>query len=184
MNNFTFLSPTRLVVGRDAETETAEWIHRYGGSRVLVHHDSGYLKQSGFIDKVISLLRADNLEVVELGGVVPNPHLSLVYEGIRICREKNINFLLAVGGGSVIDSCKAIAMQRGGSPSAYDRVLATQFGAYAAKLVAEDTYGVAVAMVNNKVVSNPLPEIAGKSKLVPADCPMLDIARSMGISLG
>jgi len=75
-------------------------------------------------------------------------------------------------------------MQRGGSPSAYDRVLATQFGAYAAKLVAEDTYGVAVAMVNNKVVSNPLPEIAGKSKLVPADCPMLDIARSMGISLG
>ena len=75
-------------------------------------------------------------------------------------------------------------MQRGGTPSAYDRVLATQFGAYAAKLVAEDKYGVAVAMVNSVVTDNPLPEIAGKSKLVPADCPMLDLARSMGVSLG
>ncbi|MCI6640872.1 MAG: 6-phosphofructokinase [Pygmaiobacter massiliensis] len=75
-------------------------------------------------------------------------------------------------------------MQRGGSPSAYDRVLATRFGTYAAKLVAEDRYGVAVAMVNNQVVDNPLAEIAGKSKLVPADCPMLEVARSMGVSLG
>ncbi len=75
-------------------------------------------------------------------------------------------------------------MQRGGTPSAYDRVLATQFGAYAAKLVAEDKYGVAVAMVNGVVTDNPLPEIAGKSKLVPADCAMVELARSMGICLG
>ena len=75
-------------------------------------------------------------------------------------------------------------MQRGGSPSAYDRVLATQFGSYAAGLVADDHYGVTVAMVNRHVTSNPLVDIAGKSRLVPDDCDMLNVARAMGISLG
>lgn len=75
-------------------------------------------------------------------------------------------------------------MQRGGSPSAYDRVLATQFGVYAAKLIEEETYGAAVAMKNGVVVHNRLCDIAGKSKLVPQDCEMLDIARRMGLSLG
>ena len=75
-------------------------------------------------------------------------------------------------------------MQRGGSPSAYDRVLATQFGTYAASLVADEHYGVTVAMVNRHVTSNPLVDIAGKSRLVPDDCDMLNVARAMGISLG
>lgn len=75
-------------------------------------------------------------------------------------------------------------MQRGGSPSAYDRVLATQFGAYAAGLVADDHYGVTVAMVDRAVVANPLVDIAGKTRTVPDDCAMLNVARSMGISLG
>lgn len=75
-------------------------------------------------------------------------------------------------------------IQRGGSPSAYDRVLATQFGAYAAKLVEDKHYGVAVAMKNNVVTFNPLEEVAGKTKLVPEDCDMLTVARRMGISLG
>ena len=75
-------------------------------------------------------------------------------------------------------------MQRGGSPSAYDRVLATQFGSYAASLVADEHYGVTVAMVNRHVTSNPLVDIAGKSRLVPDDCDMLNVARAMGISLG
>ena len=75
-------------------------------------------------------------------------------------------------------------MQRGGSPSAYDRVLATQFGAYAAKLVEGEHYGVTVAMKNNHVTQNPLSEIAGKSHLVPESCDMLQVARRMGISLG
>jgi alcohol dehydrogenase YqhD (iron-dependent ADH family) len=110
MNNFTFLSPTRLVVGKDAELETGKWIKAYGGTKVLVHHDSGFLKQNGFIDKIMDILRADGLEVVELGGVVPNPRLSKIYEGIELCRKENVDFLLAVGGGSVIDSTKGIAM--------------------------------------------------------------------------
>jgi len=75
-------------------------------------------------------------------------------------------------------------MQRGGSPSAYDRVLATEFGTYAAQLVEQEKYGVAVAMVNNVVVDHPLEEVAGKTKVVPVDCPMLQVARSMGVSLG
>lgn len=75
-------------------------------------------------------------------------------------------------------------MQRGGSPSAYDRVLATQFGTYAAGLVADEHYGVTVAMVNNRVCANPLADIAGKTRGVPDDCDMLNVARSMGISLG
>ena len=75
-------------------------------------------------------------------------------------------------------------MQRGGSPSAYDRVLATQFGSYAAGLVADEHYGVTVAMVNRHVTANPLADIAGKTRGVPGDCDMLNVARAMGISLG
>lgn len=110
MNNFTFLSPTRLVVGKDAEQETGKWIKENGGTTVLVHHDSGFMKQNGFVDKVIGILENEGLKVVELGGVVPNPHLSLVYEGIELCKKEKVDFLLAIGGGSVIDSTKAIAM--------------------------------------------------------------------------
>lgn len=110
MNNYDFLCPTRLVVGRDAEKETGKWIKKFGGTCVLVHHDSGFMKQNGFVDRVIGMLKADGLKVVELGGVVPNPHLSKVYEGIELCRKEGVDFLLAIGGGSVIDSTKAIAM--------------------------------------------------------------------------
>lgn len=75
-------------------------------------------------------------------------------------------------------------MQRGGSPSAYDRVLATQFGAYAAGLVADEHYGVTVAMVNSHITANPLADVAGKTRGVPGDCDMLNVARAMGICLG
>ena len=110
MNDFTFLSPTRLVVGRDAQKQTGHWIKEYGGHTVLVHHDSGFVKQNGLVDQIIGILKEDGLKVVELGGVVPNPHLSLVYEGIELCKKEGVDFLLAIGGGSVIDSTKAIAM--------------------------------------------------------------------------
>lgn len=110
MNDFTFLSPTRLIVGHKAWEQTGEWIKKCGGTRVLVHHDSGYCKTSGLVDRIIETVRQAGLEAIELGGVVPNPHLSLVYEGIELCRREGVDFLLAIGGGSVIDSTKAIAM--------------------------------------------------------------------------
>ncbi|MEL7610125.1 MAG: iron-containing alcohol dehydrogenase [Bacillota bacterium] len=110
MKNCTFFSPTRLIIGRDTQRQAGALIKEYGGSRILVHHDSGYMKQSGFINAVIKQLQNEDLEVFELGGVVPNPHLSMVYEGIDLCKKNRIDFLLAIGGGSVIDSAKAIAM--------------------------------------------------------------------------
>lgn len=110
MMDFTFLSPTKLIVGKGVEKETGRWIRAFGGSKVLVQHDSGYVKQCGLVDQVIDCMKTEGLEVIELGGVVPNPHLSLVYEGIDICRKENVDFILAIGGGSVIDSAKGIAM--------------------------------------------------------------------------
>ncbi|MEM5780588.1 MAG: iron-containing alcohol dehydrogenase, partial [Lawsonibacter sp.] len=110
MNDFTFLSPTRLIVGHNVEDQTGEWIKKYGGHKVLVHHDSMYCKTSGLVDRIIEHIQAAGLETVELGGVVPNPHLDLVYKGIDLCRREQVDFLLAIGGGSVIDSTKAIAM--------------------------------------------------------------------------
>lgn len=110
MNDFTFLSPTRLIVGHGAEEQAGLWVKNYGGHKVLVHHDSMYCKSSGLVDKVIANLQDAGLETIELGGVVPNPRLGLVYQGIDLCRRENVDFLLAIGGGSVIDSAKAIAM--------------------------------------------------------------------------
>lgn len=110
MNDFTFYLPTRLIVGRGVENQTGEWIKKYGGHKVLVHHDSMYCKQSGLVDRIIDTIQAAGLEAVELGGVVPNPHLDLVYKGIDLCRKEGVDFILAIGGGSVIDSAKAIAM--------------------------------------------------------------------------
>lgn len=110
MNDFTFFSPTRLIVGRGAEQQTGEWIKKYGGSKVLLHHSGGHTKSSGLVDKVAASILAAGLEYVELGGVVPNPRLELVYHGIELCRREKVDFILAVGGGSVIDSAKAIAI--------------------------------------------------------------------------
>lgn len=110
MNDFTFLSPTRIIMGRRAEEQAGKWIKVYGGHKVLVHHDSMYCKTSGLVDRIIACIRSAGVETVELGGVVSNPHLDLVYEGIELCRRENVDFILAIGGGSVIDSSKAIAM--------------------------------------------------------------------------
>lgn len=110
MKDFTFLSPTRLIVGRKAEEETGKWIKEYGGTTVLVHHSGGHLKKNGFINQIIAMIEKVGLRTVELDGVVPNPQLSTVYKGIEMCRKEGVDFVLAVGGGSVIDSAKAIAM--------------------------------------------------------------------------
>ena len=110
MNGFSFLSPTRILLGRGMEQQVGAQIVREGGRRVLLHHSGGHAVKSGLVDRVKASLREAGLTWVELDGVVPNPRLDLVREGIRLCRENEIDFLLAVGGGSVIDSCKAIAM--------------------------------------------------------------------------
>ena len=108
IKDFNFYAPTRVVFGRESEELIPELIRNSGGTRVLVHYGGGSARRSGLLDKVFRLLTDAGIAYVELGGVVPNPLLSLVYEGIDLCRREKVDFILAVGGGSVIDSAKAI----------------------------------------------------------------------------
>ena len=109
MENFEFCSPTRFVFGRGAESKTGELVRKYGGTKVLLHFGGGSVKKNGVYDKVTSALEAAGVAYVPLGGVQPNPRSGLVREGIALCRKEGVDFVLAVGGGSVIDSSKAIA---------------------------------------------------------------------------
>ncbi len=109
MDNFTFYSPTKFVFGKGTESEAGNLVKAFGGSRVLIHYGGGSAVRSGLIDRVKASLEASGLFYIELGGVMPNPRSGLVYEGIDLCRSNNIDFILAVGGGSAIDSSKAIA---------------------------------------------------------------------------
>ena len=108
MKDFNFYAPTRVVFGRESEDKLPQLIQQYGGGKVLVHYGGGSAKRSGLLDKVFKMLNEAGISYVELGGVVPNPLLSKVQEGIDLCRREHVNFILAVGGGSVIDSSKAI----------------------------------------------------------------------------
>jgi len=110
MVNFDFQNPTRVIFGKGTVEKLGPVMKEYGGTKVLLHYGGGSIKTSGLYDTVQKSLAASGIEVVELGGVVPNPRLSLVQEGIKICRQKKLNFILAVGGGSVIDSAKAIGV--------------------------------------------------------------------------
>ena len=110
MNDFDFYSPTYFVFGRDREAEAGTYVKKFGGSRVLVLYGGHSAKKSGLLDRVRASLTGAGLHTVELGGVKPNPRSGLVYEGIDLCRKEGIDFLLAVGGGSVIDTAKAIAI--------------------------------------------------------------------------
>lgn len=109
MNNFVYQNPTKIIFGRDTQKEVGAEIKKHGGHRVLIHFGSNRTKNSGLYDEVVASLEAQGLEHFDLGGVVPNPRLSLIYEGIKLVKENNIDFILAIGGGSVIDSGKAIA---------------------------------------------------------------------------
>ena len=110
MNDFDFYSPTYFVFGRDREAEAGTYVKKFGGSRVLVLYGGQSAKKSGLLDRVRASLTGAGLHTVELGGVKPNPRSGLVYEGIDLCRKEGVDFLLAVGGGSVIDTAKAIAI--------------------------------------------------------------------------
>ena len=110
MNNFTFYSPTYFVFGKEEENNAGKYVKRFGGSKVLIHYGGGSVVRSGLLDRIKASLAAEGIGYVELGGVKPNPRSGLVYEGIEICKKENVDFVLAVGGGSTIDSSKAIAV--------------------------------------------------------------------------
>ena len=120
MKDFNFYAPTQVVFGRESEEKLPQLIQRYGGGKVLVHYGGGSARKSGLLDKVEKMLTEAGIPYVELGGVVPNPLLSKVREGIELCRKEHVNFILAVGGGSVIDSSKAIGYGAGYAGDVWD----------------------------------------------------------------
>ena len=109
MVGFEYCSPTKIVFGKDAEKKVGKLVKEQGCKKVLVHYGGHSAKASGLLDRVFASLEEAGVDYCELGGVVPNPHLSKVYEGIELAKKEGVDFLLAVGGGSVIDSSKAIA---------------------------------------------------------------------------
>ena len=108
IKDFNFYAPTRVVFGRNAENEIANLVKSNGGHKILIHYGGGSAERSGLLNVIRKQFKDAHLAFVELGGVVPNPLLSKVNEGIELCRKENVDFILAVGGGSVIDSSKAI----------------------------------------------------------------------------
>ena len=108
MNDFVFQAPTKVVFGKGVENQVGQLCKEQGATKVLVHFGGQSAKKSGLLDRVYASLDAAGIPYVSLGGVKPNPRLSLVYEGIELCKREGVDFLLPVGGGSVIDSAKAI----------------------------------------------------------------------------
>ncbi|MBP5358275.1 MAG: iron-containing alcohol dehydrogenase [Treponema sp.] len=108
MFDFKYFAPTKVVFGKNTEMKVADLIKEFGGKKVLIHYGGGSVIRSGLMQRVTDLLDKEGIKYVMLGGAVPNPHLGLVYEGIELCRKEGVDFLLAVGGGSAIDSAKAI----------------------------------------------------------------------------
>lgn len=108
MENFAYYTPTKVVFGKDEEKNVGKLAKDFGAKKVLIHYGGGSAVRSGLIDRIKTSLSEENIAFVELGGVKPNPRLSLIYEGIKLAKENGIDFILAVGGGSVIDSAKGI----------------------------------------------------------------------------
>lgn len=110
MKDFTFYAPTKIVFGKNAQENAGKLVSEFGGTKVLIHYGSSHAEKSGLLDQVCQSLQESGISYVKLGGVLPNPRLSMVYRGIELYKKENADFILAVGGGSVIDSCKAIGM--------------------------------------------------------------------------
>ena len=109
MENFEFYAPTRIIFGKGTHLQVGKLIREYGFKKVLVHFGGGSVKKSGLLDQIQTSLKAEGIAYVLFGGVQANPVLSMAREGIALCRKENVDFVLAVGGGSVIDSSKCIA---------------------------------------------------------------------------
>lgn len=110
MTNFTYYIPTKIIFGKDEHKNVGNIISEYGYKKILLHYGGGSIKATGCYDDIIKSLRDNSIDFIELGGVEPNPKISLVRKGVEICRNNGVDLILAVGGGSVIDSAKAIGI--------------------------------------------------------------------------
>ncbi|MCL2601647.1 MAG: iron-containing alcohol dehydrogenase, partial [Treponema sp.] len=110
ISNFNFCLYTDILFGKDTEKETGKMIKKHGGSRVMLVYGGGSVKKSGLFDRVVQSMKDAGLYYVEVGGVQPNPRRSLVEKAVKVAQDEKIDFLLALGGGSVMDTAKAIAL--------------------------------------------------------------------------
>lgn len=110
MKDFNYYAPTEVVFGRNSETEVGKLVKKYNGTKVLIHYGGKSAERSGLLSVICQSLENEKIPYVKLGGVVPNPRVAKVREGIELCRKEGVDFILAVGGGSVIDSSKAISI--------------------------------------------------------------------------
>lgn len=111
MLNFEYYTPTRVVFGKNTEDQVGRLVKEQNCKKVLVHYGSQSAVKSGLLDRIYASLKEASIEYVSLGGVVPNPRISKAREGIELCRKEGVDFILAVGGGSVIDCCKVVSAQ-------------------------------------------------------------------------
>ena len=109
MENFEYYTPTKIIFGKGAEERVGTEIASRGYKKVLVHFGGTYLQENGTLDRIHKSLTEAGLTYIDLDGVVPNPRLALAKEGVELCKREGIDFILGVGGGSAIDSSKAIA---------------------------------------------------------------------------
>ena len=133
MRNFIYKNETEIIFGKNTEESVGSKLKNYT-NKVLLHYGGGSIKTTGLYDKVVASLKKENIDFVELSGVKPNPRVSLVREGIELCRKHNIDFILAVGGGSVIDSAKAIAAGVNYHGDVWDLFIGTQINHTCLKL--------------------------------------------------
>ena len=156
MYDFVYYTPTRVFFGKNAEENIGRELKSFGATKVLVHFGGGSARRSGLLDKVEKQLQDAGLPYAELGGVEPNPKIGKVREGIDFCKKEGVDFILAVGGGSVLDSSKAIALglEQGGDP--WDMFMTGKIPDKRIPIGAVITISAAGSeMSNSCVISNP-----------------------------
>ena len=165
MEQFKYYAPTKILFGKNTEAEFGELCKTQGASKVLVHFGGSSAKKSGLLDRVCGALQEAGLHYVTLGGVVPNPRLSKVYEGIEICRREKVDFILAVGGGSVMDAAKLASIVIGADYGVRDLLKdPTIAKKYIKSLMIPTTCGTGSEATCNSIVA--IPEEQSKQGIV------------------
>ncbi len=156
MYDFQYFTPTKVFFGRDTEKQVGHVLKEYGYTKVLLHYGGGSVKRSGLFDKITTNLAQAGLDYIELGGVEPNPKIGLIREGIELCKKEQVDFILAIGGGSVIDSAKSISMGLANNQDPWEMISSQQMPT--AKFPVGVVLTIAAAgseMSNSHVVTNP-----------------------------
>ena len=152
MNNFQYYTPTKVVFGKDTQSKVGELVKEQGATKVLIHYGGGSAVRSGLIGQVKDSLDEAGIAWVELGGVKPNPRLALAKEGIELCKKEGVDFILAVGGGSAIDSAKCIAYGLANEGDVWDFFIKTRAPKACAPVGAVLTIAAAGSEMSNSCV--------------------------------